>query len=293
MLHPLPSPTSWSFDPLALVGLALLLGGYFAAIGPLRRARGEEAVPARRVALFLGGWLSLALTLLTPLDTLGRYYLFAAHTAQLFILITITAPLLMLGLPEWLVTLLLPLRALRDATRGLFFTLFCAGAFNFIILVWHVGPLYDAGLRNTALHDLESLSFLVAGAFTWWPLLTPMDRHTRMSNPLQMLYLVLESLPLDFFGVFAIFAPKLFYPIYASAPRVWGIPAMTDQAVAGALLAVPGNIIDIGLLSVVFFLWIAKVEREQRARERAQYAEEDAAAAEASAPTVVGTGGNT
>jgi hypothetical protein len=34
------------------------------------------------------------------------------------------------------------------------------------------------------------------------------------------------------------------------------------------------------------------VEREQRARERVQYAEEDAAAAEASAPTVVGTGGN-
>jgi hypothetical protein len=30
----------------------------------------------------------------------------------------------------------------------------------------------------------------------------------------------------------------------------------------------------------VFFLWIAKVEREQRARERAQYAEEDAVVAE-------------
>src|SRR5258707_4016374 len=82
MPHPLPSPTSWSFDPPALVGLALLLGGYFVAIGPLRRARSEEAVPARRVALFLGGGVSLAVTRVTPLDTLGRYYLFAAHTSQ-------------------------------------------------------------------------------------------------------------------------------------------------------------------------------------------------------------------
>lgn len=276
-MQPLPAPTTWNFDPVVLLALALLLGGYVYAIGPLRRQRGEEPVETRRIVLFVLGWLSLALTLITPLDTLGRYYLFAAHTFQLFILTTVTAPLLMLGLPEWLVTLLLPLRALRDATRGLSFTILCALAFNLIILIWHTNPLYTNGLHNQALHNFESLCFLVAGVLTWWPLLTPMDRHTRMSNPLQMLYLVLESLPLDIFGIFAIFAPGPFYAVYTNAPRIFGLTPMTDQALAGALLAVPGNTIDIGLLSIVFFIWLARSEREQQARDRVKYAEEDAA----------------
>lgn len=276
-MQPLPAPTTWNFDPLVLLGLALLLGGYLAAIGPLRRARGEEPVARRRIVLFALGWLALALTLITPLDTLGRYYLFAAHTFQLFIITTVVAPLLMLALPEWLVTLLLPLRVLRDATRGLGFTLLCALAFNLIILVWHINPLYTNGLHNNALHDLASLSFLIAGVFTWWPVLTPMDRHTRMSNPFQMLYFVLESLPLDIFGIFAIFAPGPFYAVYTTAPRIFGLTPMTDQALAGAILAVPGNTIDIGLLSIVFFVWLARSEREQRARDRIRYAEEDAA----------------
>ena len=287
-MQTLPAPTTWNFDPLVLLGLALLLGGYFYAIGPFRQARGEDAVELRRVLLYTLGWLSLALMLITPIDTLGRYYLFAAHTFQLFILTTVTAPLMMLGLPEWLVTLLLPLRALRDATRGLTFTVLCALAFNLIILIWHTNPLYTNGLHNEGLHDLESLSFLVAGVLTWWPLLTPMDRQTRMSNPLQMLYLVLESLPLDIFGIFAIFAPGPFYAVYTTAPRLFGgLTPMTDQALAGALLAVPGNTIDIGLLSIVFFVWLARSEREQQASDRIRYAEEDAAFEAAQSGTTV------
>ncbi len=276
-MHAPPSPTAWSSDPIVLAALVLLLGGYLAAIGPLR-PKDQPAVARWRLACFIAGWVFLALTLVTPLDTLGRYYSFSAHTLQLFIHITITAPLLMSGLPEWLVERMLPLRAVREATRGLLFTVGCAVGFNALILIWHAGPLYEAANRNTPLHDLQSLCFLLAGVLTWWPLLTPMDRHTRMANPIQMLYLALESLPLDIFGAFTIFAGNIFYPSYAAAPRVFaGFSAATDQAVAGALLAVPGNIIDIGLISIVFFGWIASVERAQRAEERALYGDDDVA----------------
>jgi len=133
----------------------------------------------------------------SPLEVLGRYYWFLGNTIQLFILITATAPLLMMGLPDWLVTWLIPLRVLRDATRTMLFPVIAAIAFNAVILAWHIGPLYDRALRNGTLYDLELLCYLIAGVLTWWPVLTPMDRHTRMSSPFQMLYLMLESLPLD------------------------------------------------------------------------------------------------
>ncbi len=97
-----------------------------------------------------------------------------------------------------------------------------------------------------------------------------------------MLYLGLESLPLDIFGVIMIFAGNVFYATYVAAPRVFGISALVDQQIAGGLLAVPGNLLDIVLFSVIFFTWIGRQEEEQRARERELYAEEDTAALTAS-----------
>jgi putative membrane protein len=277
-------PTDWTFDPATVLFLVLLLGGYLALIGPLRvRFALGDALPYERTLSFCAGWLVLALSVVSPLDVLGRRYLFSAHTTQLLLITTLAAPLLLVGLPEWLMWRLLPLRALRDATRGILFPVCAALAFNAVVLIWHIGPLYAAGLRQPGMHDLENLCFLLAGMLTWWPLLTPLDRQTRMATPFQMLYLAAESLPLDVFGVAAIFAPGVFYAAYAHAPRVWGLPAMTDQQIAGALLAVPGNILDIVLMSVIFFVWIERIERRQRERERAA-AEAELAELEARTP---------
>ena len=291
-MQSLPSPLSWNFDPLVLIVGIGLLGGYYIAITRLRPRFTEEAVPFRRIVYFVIGVASLFLALCTPLDTLGRYYLLTAHTLQLLILTTFTAPFLLMGLPEWLVMLLLPVRALRDATRGLVFPLLAALAFNVIIMAWHDGPLYEAALQNSLIHDLQMFCFLVAGLLTWWPLLTPMDRHTRMTTPFQMLYLAIESLPLDIFGVIMIFAGSVFYPSYAPAPRLFGISPLVDQQIAGGLFAVPGNLLDIVLFSVIFFTWVQRQEVEQRARERELYPEEDAARMEKTSGITAGSAAN-
>ena len=279
-----PAPTSWNLDPLLLLALALLLAGYLAAIGPLRQRLGiAELIARRRVWSYVVGWAALVLVLVTPLDTLGRYYLFSAHTLQLFLITTLAAPLLLYGLPEWLMERLLPLRALRELTRNVLFTVAAACAFNAIILIWHIGPLYEAALRDTRLHQLQMLCFLVAGLLTWWPLVTPLDHHLRLASPLQIFYLMLESLPLDVFGIATMFAPYVFYSTYATAPRVLDLlPPLADQQVSGGILVVPGNLVDIVIMSVVFFIWINRMEIAQRARERERYAAEDAAAAGAS-----------
>jgi len=269
MLTP-PSPATWNLDPAALIALTLLLVGYALAIGPLRaRIPDSQPVASTRIALFLGGWSSLLIIIISPLDTLGRYYLFSAHTAQLFVIITLSVPLLMAGLPDWLTRLFLPTQRMREAGGGLLFSVIAVLLFNGLILVWHVGPLYETALHNTFWHDVQLLTFVVAGALTWWPLLTPANRHIRLTSPLQILYLAAESLPLDIFGVFTIFAQGILYHTYAIAPRLWGVSPALDQQFGGGILAVPGNIIDLILMSVVFFAWIERMERAQRDRERA------------------------
>jgi cytochrome c oxidase assembly factor CtaG len=273
VMHPsIPPATAWNLDPVLLLALVLLLGGYLYTVGPLnRRLAPDEPPPRSRVLIYVAGWLILALSLISPLDTLGRYYSFASHSLQLFLIITAAAPLLLIGLPEWLVWIVLPTRALRNSTRGFGFAVLSVVLFNGLILVWHAGPIFEAGLRNDALHNLESLCFLAAGLLTWWPLLTPLDRQTRLSSPFQILYLVVESLPLDVFGAFTLFASSVFYTSYEAVPHPFGFSAVVDQAVGGAILAVPGNLVDIVVMSVVFFGWIQRVEQAQREHEAQVY----------------------
>ncbi|HZC05566.1 MAG TPA: cytochrome c oxidase assembly protein [Ktedonobacterales bacterium] len=286
-MHQSPSPLAWAFDPAAILFLIALAVAYFIAIGPLRtRYQPDEPVARKHIGAFVAGWVILALCIITPLDTLGRYYLFAAHTIQLFVIITAVAPLLMISLPDTLGRRLLPTRRLREAGRDPLFTVVAVVLFNMLILIWHAGPIYEAALLNTGLHDLQLLTFLIAGILTWWPLLTPADHHSRLSSPLQIVYLAAESLPLDVFGIFTIFAPGPFYQTYADAPRVVGwLSVIADQQVGGGILAVPGNIVDLVLMSLVFFGWVNQIERAQRERERGMYDESGAT----SAPPEAGT----
>jgi putative membrane protein len=264
-----PPPTTWNLDPATLIILALLLAGYVLASGPLRaRIPNSHPLTRGRITLFASGWVTLALCVLSPLDILGRYYLFSAHTAQLFIIITLSMPLLIAGLPDWMSRLFLPTQRLRDASGGLLFSVVAALLFNGLVLIWHAGPLYEVALHSDLWHDMQLLTFAAAGALTWWPLLTPANHSIRMSSPLQILYLAAESIPLDIFGVFAIFARGIFYHTYDIAPRIFGIPATLDQQISGVILAVPGNILDLILMSVVFFAWIERMEQAQRDRER-------------------------
>jgi len=260
--------SDWNFDPVLLAVTLALLGGYLAAVGPLRERLGED-VSRRKVILFIAGWAVLALAVFSPLDTIGRRYLFTASALQLLLITSLAAPLMLAGLPEWLVERLLPLRALRQMTRGFLFAVVAIVLFNGALLIWQITPLFEASLRNTAAHNLRLLTLLVAGIINWWPLLTPLDRHTRFASPFQIFYIAAESVPLDLFGLVCIFVGHVFYPTYANAPRLFGVSALNDQALAGVLLAIPNNVFDFILMSVVFFGWIERSDRAQRAREAA------------------------
>jgi putative membrane protein len=261
----------WSWDPAILLGIAALGAGYYAAVGPLRvRYQLGEPATRRQVISFAAGVALLALTLFPPLDALGRTTLFSAHMVQLMLLCTAVAPLLLLGLPEWLVRA--GLRRVGSYSRlgeGTTLLLWVVAAllFNAVFLLWHIAPLYETGLRSEAIHDLESLTVLLVGAVRWWPLLTPPEHQTRLASPGQIVYTLLESLPIDIFAIALIFAHGPLYATYVHAPRLWGIPAMLDQQLAACVALIPGTFLDIILMSAIFFAWFRRMERDQEAED--------------------------
>ncbi|GAC1449428.1 MAG: cytochrome c oxidase assembly factor CtaG [Ktedonobacterales bacterium] len=254
----------WNWDPAVLLGIASLCAAYYWLVGPFRKRRGlGEPATRRQIAYFVAGVVTLALTLITPLDALGRHDLFSAHMLQLMLLNTLIGPLLLLSLPEWLVRAAVRPLARPGSDVALLMPVLAGLVFNATFLLWHSAPLYEPALRNEAPHDLETATLLLTGTFRWWPLLTPADHRIRMASPGQIVYLLLESLPLDIFAVVLIFATNPLYPTYAAAPRLWGISAMLDQEIAGCIALVPGTFLDIILMSTIFFAWLRHVERNQ------------------------------
>ena len=106
---------SWGRFPVhtsVLIGCIALSAGYLYAIGPLRRKHGlaERADPIQ-TAFFLSGILILFISLNGPIHELSDFYLFSAHMVQHLLLTLIMPPLLLIGLPAWLVQ---PPRVLGD-----------------------------------------------------------------------------------------------------------------------------------------------------------------------------------
>jgi putative membrane protein len=268
----------WDFDPGVLLFLIALATAYFWGI---RRRSADEKVTRGQITLFCSVIALLFLTLVSPLNGLGNDYLFSAHILQAFILSTVCPPLLLLSLPDWLLSPLFRAGPLRRLMRGYLFLLLATLLFNATFLLWLVPSLYDIAIRHTPLHDAQSLLFLLTGVLNWWPLITPAHNAPRWPHPLQLLYLFLDGIPLGLVSVTLFFITYMPYTVYLSAPRLWGMSVGADLQLGSIILYVPGLLLDLTVLSMVFFKWLARQEREAVQREAVL---DEAAQQEASKP---------
>src|SRR3954447_5056435 len=112
--------SSWSGDGVLRGGLLLLAGVYLLGVGPLRR-RFQLGPPVSwgRIATYLSGVLCLLVALEGPIHELSDYYLFGAHMVQHMLLVYAAPPLLLLGMPGWLLSPVLRVRGVLPVARWL------------------------------------------------------------------------------------------------------------------------------------------------------------------------------
>lgn len=72
---------------------------------------------------------------------------------------------------------------------------------------------------------------------------------------MRMVYLFLQSLLPTIPASFLTFGTTPLYVFYATAPRVWGISALTDQLIAGLIMKLVGGAILWTAIGIVFFRW--------------------------------------
>jgi cytochrome c oxidase assembly factor CtaG len=194
----------------------------------------------------MGGLFALWVAVGSPLAELD-HHLLTAHMAQHLLLMTVSAPLILLGIPA--------LRSMSTAIHPVF----CWLAGTGVVIAWHVPALFELGMSSAYWHAFEQASFLAAGLLFWSPVIQALRDQlslgiSRWHIPL---YLFLATLPCDALSAFLTFCDRLVYPNYASAHRHFDISPLGDQEFAGALMWVwvtfvylaPAAAITIQLLS--------------------------------------------
>lgn len=245
---------SWRFDGSLCVPLALATILYVRGWLKLHYELPGKYTP-ERLASFCFGVALVFLALTSPLDAFGNLLL-QAHMMQHLLLIMAAPPLILLGQPVTPLLRGLPRRIFRDAlgpflaSRGLkklgrllTHPVTCFLVLNVGIVFWHLPRWYELALHSPGWHKAEHLCFLGGGILFWWPVIEVWPAKSSRPRWLMIPYLVLAEMANTPVSAWLIFNTGVVYPTYAAAPRLWGISAMDDQAMAGALMWVPGSII--------------------------------------------------
>ncbi len=259
--------TSWSFEPVVLLGVALLVGLYAVGWRRAHRPGVRRAPSVWRLLLFAGGISTILVALVSPLDSLGDQ-LMVMHMVQHMLLIDIAPILLILGLTK---VLLRPVtrRVQAIERRAGFFghPVFAVIFYAAVLWLWHVPALYDKAQGNDWVHAFEHFCFFAAGCLYWWHVLSPIRSRMRLAGLGPVAYMTGGKLLVGILGIALAFAPHVIYPFYAHQPHYWGLTPLEDQMMAGLVMALEQSIV-MGIALVILF--VQMLNESERTAQRAE-----------------------
>jgi cytochrome c oxidase assembly factor CtaG/cytochrome c2 len=256
---------TWTWEPgvvLPLLATALLYG-----VGLRRLWSMDVGVGIRRwqAAAFAGGWLVLAIALVSPLHALGGS-LFSAHMAQHELLIAVSAPLLVLGRPLIPFLWALP-RDWRRPVGGLARRTPVSSSWRVLtrpavafalhtiaLWAWHLPGPYQSTLNSELMHSAQHASFIFTALLFWWTIFAA--RHSTLGYGGAVFYLFATALQTGALGALLTFAPSLWYPAYAGTAGAWGLTPLEDQQLGGLVMWIPGSVPYLAVALVLFVKWL-------------------------------------
>lgn len=258
---------AWEWHPSVVIGCFLLMAGYLIA---------THFEFSRRLVYFALADLVLLVTICGPLDVLADEYLFSAHMMEHLILELVVAPLMLLGMPLWLIRKALNIPWIAGVERVLGTPVLAWFLGIGVLWAWHLPALYNAALADERLHIFQHLTFLVSATIFWWPVMAP-HGYRRLSTLPAIFYLYLGAIANSILGALLTFAPLGLYPYYMHPEDElgalslirdgWGLSAAADQQLGGLFMWVIGGAIFLWAIMMVFTRWFQGNEGWYRSAE--------------------------
>jgi cytochrome c oxidase assembly factor CtaG len=252
--------TSWNFEPLQLIPTVVIALLYARRVMTLREAGTPAA--AWRIWCFGSGLFLLLIALVSPIDAFGEEQFLFMHMTQHILLGDLAPLLFVLGLTG---PILRPVLSLPGFWRLRFLAhpLVALPLWAASLYIWHIPFLYEAALHHSAVHALEHFSFFTFGALMWAPVVEVLPGPEWFGTGAKLGYVVLVRVVETILGNIFIWSGKVFYPFYEHPTDKWGISALSDQQIAGAVMMVEGSIVTLGVLAWLFLKMAQESELRQ------------------------------
>lgn len=236
--------------------------GYLLAVkrlGPRHREPGDPAATGRQITTFSAGVATMLLASEWPMHDLSERFLYSAHMTQHLLLTLIAPPLLIRGMPDWMLRMVL--RPVMPVARVVLRPFVALVLFNAVLVVTHWPALVEASVRSEPVHFSLHVVLVGSGLIMWWPVLSPLAELPRLSYPGQMVYLFLQSIVPTVPASFLTFGSAPLYHVYETFPRLWGLSALDDMRIAGLIMKLGGGVILWAVVAIVWFKWVGSSER--------------------------------
>ena len=249
-----PHPDVWLLFGSIVAAYLIAVRRHLAATG--------EATPARKTRLFLLGMGVLLLGADWPVHDLAERYLYFMHMTQHLLFTLVAAPILIAGMPPWMLRSLLSPRPVRRVFRVMTRPLVALLTFNAVLLFTHWPEVVAASVSSEPIHFSLHVLIVTSALIMWWPVMSPLPEMPALAPPGQMVYLFLQSLAPTIPASFLTFGSTPLYPAYAAFPRIWGIGVLNDQLMAGLIMKLLGGLLLWSVIAAIFFRWYNQEQRD-------------------------------
>jgi cytochrome c oxidase assembly factor CtaG len=191
--------------------------------------------------------------------------MFSFHMLQ-HVLLGDLAPLALLaGLTG---PILRPALALLHRLRFLAHPLVALPLWAVNLYMWHLPYLYDAAVRHDSVHALEHFCFFTGGTIMWLPVLETLPAPEWFGTGWKLGYIAAVRVVETILGNVFFWSGSVFYGVYRHQARLFGISALADQGIAGAVMMIEGSIVTLVAIAWLFLRMAEEGEVRQQLLER-------------------------
>lgn len=267
----------WFF--LSLVAVVLI---YFLITVKWRhKFENSVALTKKEAILFSTGMILLYILKGSPVDLLG-HILFTIHMTQMAVLLLIVAPILIMGIPNWVWAKIFEVKIIDMVFKLFTKPVIALLAFAIMFSAYHYPMVLDYVKLSLVLHALFTTTIFMSAVFLWWPIVNTLEGQPKLHGLKKIGYIILSAILVTPACALIIFADFPMYESYSSG-EAWlqamalCVPAGTlsglaglgisgpelftnmttvaDQQLGGILMKTVQELIYIFVIGKIFFTW--------------------------------------